>query len=220
MGNLEIKTFVLGMAQTNTYVLYHRGTKEAVVVDPADDARRIIDGCKGLGVAVQAILLTHGHFDHILAVDACRKSWGVPVMAGEGEAGLLADPEQNMSGMVGADAVAIKCDRLLGDGEEFRLIGFDWVAMHTPGHTAGSMCYYIPAEKTLISGDTLFHESFGRTDFVTGDMTQIIESIGVKLMALPEDTLVYPGHMDSTSIGHEKRHNPVATFYLRRQQRG
>lgn len=159
-------------------------------------------------------MLTHGHFDHILAVEDIRRAFPeITVYAAEKEAKLLGDPRLNMTGSYGT-GFSLSPDRLVKDGDVLELAGFKWKVIETPGHTAGSMCLWIEEEDVLISGDTLFAESLGRTDFPTGSSADIIRSIKERLFVLPEDTMVYPGHGEPTTIRHEKAHNPVA-FYNR-----
>lgn len=212
MGKLRIDTMVLGMVSTNTYILYNEGESQAVIVDPADHAERILDRCRQLSLIPAAIVLTHGHFDHIGAAEAICRACPVEVIAGEKEDQLMRDPVLNLSGQFGSGFTA-KASRLVRDGETFNLLGLTWKVMETPGHTKGSVCYYIAEEEVLLSGDTLFCESYGRTDFPGGSGSQMIRSIG-KLLELPEETMVYPGHEGPTSIGHEKQYNPI-TAYLR-----
>ncbi len=212
MGKLRIDTMVLGMVSTNTYILYNEGESQAVIVDPADHAERILDRCRQLSLTPAAIVLTHGHFDHIGAAEAICRACPVEVIAGEKEDQLMRDPVLNLSGQFGSGFTA-KASRLVRDGETFNLLGLTWKVMETPGHTKGSVCYYIAEEEVLLSGDTLFCESYGRTDFPGGSGSQMIQSIG-KLLELPEETMVYPGHEGPTSIGHEKQYNPI-TAYLR-----
>ena len=161
-----------------------------------------------------AVALTHGHFDHILAVPELSRSFHVPVYASAVEDAMLADTSLNLSGTCDSEPTSFHADELLRDGQEFTLLGLNWKLIATPGHTAGSACYYIADEGVLLAGDTLFADSYGRTDLPTGSASQLVESILDKLFALPEDTMVYPGHGDPTTIGHEKQFNPV-TFYRR-----
>ena len=112
--------------------------------------------------------------------------------------------------------MSISADYLVRDGEVLHMIGFDWKVIETPGHTEGSVCYYIEAEEVLISGDTLFAQSLGRTDLPTGSSRKILDSIRDRLLVLPEDTMVYPGHGDQTTIRFERKYNPVAVYYNRR----
>ena len=215
MSEFRIQTFVLGEVSTNCYLIYHQGTREAVVVDPADNGAYILNKCREIEVKPTAILLTHGHFDHILAVkDICR-AFPCKVYAGREEDRLLQDSSLNLSGSMGSEQMCVEADVLVKDGDILSLVGFDWQVLETPGHTAGSVCYYVESEQVLISGDTLFANSLGRTDLPTGDMRTIIRSIKEKLLSLPERVMVYPGHGEVTTIEHEKRYNPVAAYRRR-----
>lgn len=206
MEDLKMKTCVLGMVSTNCYIVY-RG-QEAVVIDPADNADYIVNQCRELGIVPAAILLTHGHFDHILAVGDLKKRLHIPVYAGEGEAPLLQDTALNLSSSFGKNCT-VKADRLLQDGETVELLGQPWKVIATPGHTGGSVCYLVEGEQVLFSGDTLFAGSYGRTDMPTGNQREIVQSLKEKLFTLPEEITVYPGHGDPTDIGYEKQHNPA-----------
>ncbi|MFR5602182.1 MAG: MBL fold metallo-hydrolase [Lachnospiraceae bacterium] len=215
MSGFRIKTIVLGAVSTNCYLVYGEEKKDAVIVDPADNAPYIIQQCVGSGLKPQAILLTHGHFDHIMAATELREHYGCPIYASAKEAAMLADYSLNLSGSCGTDQIGLEADFWLRDGEELSLAGFGWKVLETPGHTSGSVCYYIPEEEVLISGDTLFEESLGRTDLPTGNTAAIIRSIINVLFPLPDETMVYPGHGSPTSIGHEKQYNPVAAYQSR-----
>ena len=207
---MEIKRLIVGMVQTNCYIAYNPETKEAVIVDPGDEAERIAAAAEGL--AVKAILLTHGHFDHVTAMEDLRRKWGVPVYAHEAEAEILADPGKNLSCQFTGGGFGMKADVLLKDQESFEAAGYTFKTIHTPGHTAGSCCYYEEAEKVLFAGDTLFEGSYGRIDFPTGSGRQMVHSVAEVLFDLPEDVAVYPGHMGYTTIGDEKRYNPLAGY--------
>lgn len=209
---MELKNLVLGPVSTNCYFLINKVTKETIIIDPADRADRIIEKLSGEQLMPVAILLTHGHFDHIMAVEEVRSTYSIPYYIHETDAELMEDPGLNGSFLLNRD-IAAKRDRVLKDKEVLTLAGFSIEVIHTPGHTAGSVCYYIPDEKALFSGDTLFCNSVGRTDLPTGSDTVILASIEERLLPLPEDTRVYPGHGMMTTIGHEKENNP----YLRRQ---
>lgn len=218
MSDFRMKTCVLGQVSTNCYLIYNEKTKEAVIVDPADNAAYILNKCRELGITPTAVLLTHGHFDHILATDDIRRAFHCKVYAGMDEDAMLLDPSLNLSGTFGGDQIGLSADHLLRDGEVLELIGFQWKVIFTPGHTAGSVCYLVESEGVLLSGDTLFADSLGRTDLPTANSAAIIRSILDKLFVLPEDTMVYPGHGDPTTIGHEKQYNPVAVYRRRNQQ--
>lgn len=210
MKTCEIRSLTLGMVGTNCYFLSNKETKEMILVDPADSPGRIEDFAKKQGYRPVGILLTHGHFDHILGVEKLRADWQVPVYADEAEEEVLGDCRRNLSVNLGGRPFETKADIYLKDGEEFTLAGFSIRMLHTPGHTAGGCCYYLEDEKLLISGDTLFEGSCGRTDFPGGSMSTLVRSIQEKLFTLPEDVLVYPGHGEPTDIGREKKYNFVA----------
>lgn len=208
MGKLQLETMVLGMVGTNCYLLMNRETKELLIVDPADGAEAISGKIHTLGAGPAAILLTHGHFDHIGAAGALAKKYGIPICILRQEKELLEDARLNASLMMAGRSITAAADRLLEDGERLELAGFRIRVIHTPGHTSGGACYYLEEEKVLLSGDTLFCCSVGRCDLPTGSMGQLHDSIHKKLFVLPEDTQVYPGHGEMTSIRYEKRYNP------------
>lgn len=207
MADLKIGRMMLGICQTNCYFVYKEGTSDVIFFDPADKGDYIYDTLKGKGFSVAGILLTHGHFDHIWGTNKLRELSGAPVYAYEGEKELCEDAAINVSEQVGRP-YTVTADRYLRDGEEITIAGMSCKLIATPGHTAGSCCYYFEEDGILISGDTLFQESVGRTDLATGSMSSIIRSIKERLFVLPDDVKVYPGHGDVTEIGHEKRYNP------------
>lgn len=217
MSDFRIKTCVLGQVSTNCYLIYNEGTKEAVIVDPADNAAYILNKCRELGITPKAILLTHGHFDHILAAEDIRRAFHCELYAGADEYAMLKDPSLNLSGTFDGDQIGLEADYLARDGEVLELCGYRFQVIFTPGHTAGSVCYWIESEGVLLSGDTLFEDSLGRTDLPTASSAAIVKSILERLFVLPEDTMVYPGHGDPTTIRHEKQYNPVAVYNRRRQ---
>ena len=208
MSRMNIKYMVRGMVSTNIYLVQNTDTQEIFVVDPADDAEGIAAAVDEMGGTLAAILLTHGHHDHILAVDALREKYGVPVIAHELEQAVLGDPSLNLSASHGFTC-AVAADRLVKEGDILEIAGFSVRVLHTPGHTAGSSCYYIEDEKVLFAGDTMFCGSYGRTDFPTGSMQDMEESIRRLLTELPDDVAVCPGHESFTSIEFEKKYNPL-----------
>jgi glyoxylase-like metal-dependent hydrolase (beta-lactamase superfamily II) len=215
MAHLKLKTLVVSSCATNCYICYNDETLEGFIVDPGASPERIQAEVVGLGVKPASIVLTHGHFDHIGAADALRKAYSIPIIAYEGEEALLADPDLNLSMAFEGTPMVLTADRLVKDGEELTLAGFTARVLHTPGHTAGSVCYYFPEEQLLLSGDTLFCGSLGRTDFPGGSTRDILFSIIRTLFALPEETKVYAGHNEPTNIGDEKLYNPVAPYISR-----
>lgn len=205
---MEIKRLVLGMLRTNCYIVYSEETKKAVVIDPAAEPKRITEALSELSLTPEAVLLTHGHFDHMLAADALRKEYHIPVGLLSEEAELLSDPLKNCSATFFSAPYGTVADEYFVDGQELTYLGGELKVLATPGHTAGCCCYYMAAENVLFSGDTLFCGSVGRTDLPTSSPAMIGSSIKEKLFVLPEDTLVLPGHGEETTIGEEQRHNP------------
>lgn len=207
MANLKIGRMVLGMCQTNCYFVYKEGSEEVILFDPADAGDHIYETLKDRGFRVAGILLTHGHFDHIWGSNRLRELSGAEISAYEGEREVCEDAGKNVSSQAGR-AYTVIPDNYLKDGEEIRIAGMACRLIATPGHTAGSCCYYFEEDGILLSGDTLFRESVGRTDLPTGSMGTLIRSIKERLFVLPEDVKVYPGHGDATTIGTEKKYNP------------
>lgn len=207
MANIKIGRLTLGICQTNCYFLYKENSTEVIFIDPADKGEYIYETLKEKGFQIAGILLTHGHFDHIWGTNKLRELSGAQIYAYEEEKVLCEDAIQNVSDQVGRPYTVIP-DRYLKDGEEITIAGMTCKVIATPGHTVGSCCYYFAEDKILISGDTLFQESVGRTDLATGSASAIVRSIKEKLFVLPEDVKVYPGHGDITDIGYEKKYNP------------
>lgn len=207
MATAKIGRIALGMYQTNCYFLYDEDTMDALVFDPADSGAYIYEKLTEKGFHIGAILLTHGHFDHIFGVKDLQKKAGCKIYAGEKEEKLLGDAKLNCSMSVGR-GVEIIPDVLLKDGETLELCGITLKVIHTPGHTEGSICFYEKEAGILISGDTLFEGSVGRSDLPTGSAATLIQSIKEKIMVLPDNVRVYPGHGGSTTIGSEKDYNP------------
>lgn len=208
-GDIKINTVHVGMIGTNCYIVYKDNTeslREAIIIDPGDDADKIYDKVEEFGVKPVAILLTHGHFDHILAVNQVASKYNIDIYASEEEKKLLGDAMLNLSGGYRRDCIVKEYIKLC-DGQELEVANIKFKTILTPGHTGGSMCYYIENEDVLFSGDMLFRESVGRTDFPTGSESQIINSLNNKLMKLEDKVEVYPGHGPATTIGYERVNN-------------
>ena len=210
--SLETACLITGMMKENCYILSDRelAPGDCVLVDPGDDANKISSYLKEQGLRPMAILLTHGHFDHITAVPELLETYkDVKVYACKDEIDMLGDAGLNLSEHF-LRPVELTDAEPLSDGERIRLLGHDFKVIATPGHTAGSCCYYEEKEKLLYSGDTLFRSSYGRTDLPTGSEEEMGKSLNEKLFTLPEDVKVYPGHEAPTAIGFERKHNPGA----------
>lgn len=207
MGNLKINHYVVGPVQTNCYFAIHSQTNELLVIDPGAGAKQLAQKIRQEGLQPVAVLLTHGHFDHATGAEELAKEFGIPVYAHEAEREVLESQEKNASWMIGENRI-FHADAYVKDEQEMDLAGFHIRVLFTPGHTQGGCCYYLPYEDVLFSGDTLFAMSVGRTDLPTGSAAQLVRSIKDKLMKLPDNTTVYTGHGDPTTIETERMYNP------------
>lgn len=197
----------LGNMGANAYLVRQEGKQEVFVVDPGAEYPKLERILKEKQLSLTAILLTHGHYDHIGAARQLRESTGAKIYAMKEEQKTLEDAEWNLSAFHGSGYV-LEADVFLRDKEILNLAGITVQVLHTPGHTPGGCCYYLEEEGLLFSGDTLFHTSIGRSDFPGGSEAKLIRSIKEQLLCLPEDTKVYPGHMEATDIQTEKVFNP------------
>ena len=204
----NIRSLTVGIVATNCYLVWNKATREGVLIDPGDEAERICSAIAEERVNFKAILLTHGHFDHILVAEELKEKYDVPLYASKEEKEMLGSSRWNLSGR--EEGIEITDYIPLEDGESIELLGKEWKVISTPGHTKGSVCYFVPGDiPYLFSGDTLFYESYGRTDLYGGSEEAIKKSIKEKLFTLPDETLVYPGHEEATTIANEKQYNPV-----------
>ena len=208
MIQMQVEHLTVGPVQTNCYLAINKETKEAIIIDPGDDADRIGMRLKQLEAKPVAILLTHGHFDHAGAAKTLATQYDILVYAHEKEAKTLEDSRMNLSGPLAGGATTYHADVFLKDEQELTLAGLHMRVLFTPGHTPGGCCYYFPREDVLFSGDSLFCGSVGRTDFPGGSMRTLVDSVRNKLMSLPENTIVYPGHDIETTIEQERMYNP------------
>ena len=206
MADLRVDCLELGMLQTNTYIVWNADTLECVVIDPSDGFGILDARIKEKNLHPAAVYLTHGHDDHIGSVNEMKRVYGILVYLMKEEEEFVESVQYNLSMTFGRPRL-VEPDMFFIDGQEVSVLGTRMKALLTPGHTPGGGSYYFPDEKMVFTGDTLFCESVGRSDFPGGNGRMLIDSIIGKLMPLPDDTVVYPGHGPLTSIGHERRHN-------------
>ena len=206
---IQVAVCPAGLLQANCYLAWNDETMRGFLVDPGDHPDRLLGFVKEFGVTPEAILLTHGHFDHIGAAEKLRDTLGIPVYAGALEQAVLNDPLLNLSGKYTRRPFTLRADRLLQEGEEFSLAGYTIRVLHTPGHSEGGVCYEVVGERILFSGDTLFAGSYGRTDGPDGDPEEMFRSLARLFKELPEEMNVLPGHGPETTIGEEKEQNPA-----------
>lgn len=208
MGEICIGRMVLGMVETNCYFVYDSETKDAIMIDPAKNG--IYDKLEKHGINVVGILLTHGHFDHIMGIHELKEKTGAKVYALDKEDALCRDAELNASAQI-RKPYTVEPDVLLEDGDVITIAGVDVKVISTPGHTAGSCCYFLEKENWLISGDTLFAGSIGRSDLPTGNESEILKSVHMLMDRFADDVKVYPGHGETTTIGQERKYNPFCS---------
>lgn len=207
MIDYEVKQYQVGAVGTNCYILINKSMGEAVIVDPGDSAIMLEKKLDEMGVRPVAILLTHGHFDHVMAAQELAEHYNIERYIHEEEKETLEKPNMNVSIMINRQD-SYSADKFIREGDILEFAGFKFEVIHTPGHTLGGVCYYVREEKLLFSGDSLFNGSIGRTDFPGGSMSKLVRGIKEKLMVLPDDVKVYPGHDCTTTIVHEKMYNP------------
>lgn len=208
--SLKIETYVLGPVMTNCYFAINEDTKETIIIDPADKAEVLIQKINKETLKPVAVLLTHGHFDHILAASEIAVNFHIPIYASKEEKELLETPSLNLSVSLGKN-ISLTPTTLLNDKDIIKLAGTEVNVIHTPGHTSGGICYLFKESKILFSGDTLFEGTVGRADLPTGNLNTLLDSVNHKLMTLPDDTTVFPGHGESTTVGHERNTNPYVS---------
>lgn len=202
---MKVKIIATGLYQANCYILIDEKSGEGAVIDPGDDADRIISEIGKLNVRIKYIILTHAHMDHIGAINEVRKFINVPVCMNVKDENMTREDKFLFPGFSHSD---FDSDIYVKDGDILKLGESEIKCIETPGHSPGGMSYHI--YNMVFTGDTLFKESIGRTDFPGGDFGALIESIKTKLLVLHDDTIIYPGHNEKSSVGYEKCHN----YYL------
>lgn len=208
---MKVQTLQLGPVQTNCYIIEQPERKEAVLIDPADNAEYIKDYLDKKELVPIAILLTHGHFDHIMAVNELSSYYRVKKYASLQEKEVLENASLNCSNGFLMRSYTVCADEFFQDRDVLSLAGLNFQVLATPGHTIGSVCFYLEEEKIVFSGDTLFESSIGRTDLPTGNEGRLIQSIKEKLLPLDDEVIVFPGHGGKTTIGYERKNN----YYIR-----
>jgi glyoxylase-like metal-dependent hydrolase (beta-lactamase superfamily II) len=205
---MKLQTIVVGPFDVNCYLYWDEQSRDAVVIDPGGDEQLIIDAVEHSGASLRAILLTHGHGDHIAAVEAVKKKFAVPLYAAQEDAHLLSEPSELVATFYGRPVTAPPPDHYVTDEQLLTLGSINLRVLATPGHTPGGVCYLDEREGLLFCGDTLFSGSIGRTDLPGGSYEQLIASIQQKILTLPDEIVCLPGHGPQTTVGAERSGNP------------
>jgi glyoxylase-like metal-dependent hydrolase (beta-lactamase superfamily II) len=214
-----VRGIVVGSFQENCWVIGNRRTGEGICVDPGDQADDILAMARDMGVTIKYIANSHAHIDHILGVGAIREATGARFLLHAGDLELVRNTANMARNWMGADIPnPPDPDAFLDDNDTVDIDGLQLRVLYTPGHTRGSVCFY--ANGVVFAGDTLFAGSIGRTDLPGGDYDEEMASICDRLLALPDDTIVLPGHMDQTTIGHERQRNPYVRMELTKRAGG
>ncbi|HEX2161697.1 MAG TPA: MBL fold metallo-hydrolase [Thermoleophilaceae bacterium] len=212
---MEVRMFSVGPIQENCFLFRHDGSERALIVDPGDEAERLLAAIGELGVTLDGILLTHTHFDHVGAVAPLAKATGAEVWVPEIEKPVLADINSYVPWPEFGPFESWDAEHTLTGGERLELAGFEIDVLFTPGHSPGHVSFHIPAEQAIFSGDVLFQGSVGRTDLPGGDPQVLMETLKSLAETLPDETSVHPGHMGMTTIGAERATNPFLGQFAR-----
>lgn len=208
---MRIQVMTVGMLQEHAYILSDEKTNQAVIIDPGAEPARILEQVNKQGLKVEKILLTHGHFDHIGAVQALRDALGCEVLAHEAAPMYLEDADMNLSGVHTSYPISFTADGYFKADDQLIVAGSDELLLKVifaPGHTADGVAFYHVASGHAFVGDIIFRGSIGRTDFPGGNAVQLMQSIQREIFTLPEDVVLHPGHGPETTVGYEKRNNP------------
>jgi hydroxyacylglutathione hydrolase len=205
---MDVRMFTVGPVAENAYVFRRDGSDRALVVDPGDEADKLLGAIDTLGIAIEGILLTHTHFDHVGAVAPVARATGAEVWVPEAEEFVLADINSFVPWPGFGPFESYDAEHTLTGGERLELAGFEIDVLFTPGHSPGHVTFSIPGERAIFSGDVLFQGSIGRTDLPGGDHGTLLESLRGLVETLPPETAVYPGHMGVTTLGAERATNP------------
>ena len=207
---MRMKSFTVGPLGVNCYVLQDDFSDAGLVIDPGGNAEELLQYLKQEHISLQTIVNTHGHGDHIGADDRLRQATGARLLIHAADAPMLADARANLSAYMGFTVQAAPADAILQDGETLQVGHMSFTVLHTPGHSPGGICLF--GEGVLFSGDSLFAESIGRCDFPGASETELVAALQKKILPLPDDVKVYPGHGPGTTIGWERQHNPYLQF--------
>jgi hydroxyacylglutathione hydrolase len=205
---MDVRMFTVGQVQENTYLFRKEGSDRALIVDPGDEADKLLGAIDALGVRLEGILLTHTHFDHVGAVAPVAKATGAEVWVPELERQVLADIMSYVPWPGFGPFESYEAEHTLAGGEKLELAGFEIDVIFTPGHSPGHVTFSIPDEAAVFSGDVLFQGSVGRTDLPGGDWPTLLASIRTLVDSLPGETVVHPGHMGVTTLAAERTTNP------------
>ena len=212
---LNVRQLPVGPFQANAYLVWDAAPGEAVLVDAGAEGARLLAEIAAAGLELTAILQTHAHGDHIAALPEVVQTTGATVYLHPEAEPMLASAEANLSAFAGLPVTAPVSTTPVADGDTLMLLGRSISVHHTPGHAPGSVCYHFADDGVVFTGDALFQGSIGRTDFPGGSLERLLEGIREKLLTLPDDTIVYPGHMGPTTIGRERRGNPFLSGLAR-----
>ena len=206
LSKINIETIIVGPLETNCYLLSHPSSKKAIIIDPGFEGERIAETLKKKNLTLDKILITHGHYDHIGGVKILREMTGAQVYINENDAICLVDSRYNFSELIDDNYTCDPAEGNLAEGNVIEADSIILTVLSTPGHSKGSVSF--SGDGFIIVGDTLFHRSIGRTDLPGGSQEVLLESIQKKILSLPDNTIVYPGHGPSTTVGQERQENP------------